>query len=271
MKLSVRHFYFTVIFTLLFSFSNAQIIDFDDMAIAKDTVQDTAVWNAYIGLSFDMIKQDQPLLYTRLESSLSYEKKKHLWILTGNNKTTLNGGEQVQNTGLLRFKYLWNFRKKLFPSLFTQMQYDAQRGLRQRNLIGVNGVYTAINKPRHQFLLKLGVMYEEELWDYTAVPDDRIPETHSKTEWNQLIKFNFNPRYNYKINDHSWVSVILFIQGRIDSFAVTPRISQIGKLNLALSDHLIFSSGFYGIYDFKPIVPIDNFYYSWTNTLAWRF
>ena len=264
----------TSLLLLLFaSFSaNAQIIDFDALAIASDSTQDTAVWNGYVGASFDIEKQRNQLIYLRLESTVSYEKKRSLLVLTANNKSTFSGEDQVQNTGSGRLKYLFNFRKRLFPEAFAQLQYDAQRGLLQRNVVGSNGVWTAINKKGHQLFLHLGLMYEEELWNYTAVrPENLNGLTGKGTELMKTVKINFNPRYVFKINDNSTFSAIIYAQARADSYIVYPRISPTVRINIFIVGNLLLSSGLSGIYDFRPIVPIDNFYYTWNNSLVWRF
>ncbi len=253
-------------------YGNAQIIDFDALAIASDSTQDTAVWNGYVGASFDIEKQRTQLFYLRLESTVSVEKKRSLMVLTANNKTTFSGAEEVQNTGSARLKYLFNFRKRLFPEAFAQIQYDAQRGLQQRNVIGTNAAWTAINKNSHQLFLHLGLMYEEELWDFTAVNAEDLGNADgSGTELMKTVKINFNPRYVLKINDNSTFSTIIYVQARADNFIVYPRVSPTIRINIFIVGNLLLSSGLSGIYDFRPIVPIDNFYYTWNNSLVWRF
>ncbi len=250
----------------------AQIIDFDALAIASDSTQDTAVWNGYVAANFDIVKQKGQLYYLRFESTISYEKKKNLMIFTGSNKTTFSDGQEVQNTGSARFKYLYNFRKKFFPEFVAQIQYDAQRGLRQRNLIGMNGVHAIINKKKHKLLVHLGAIYEEELWDYTAVPDEEIDrESTPETKLRKRTKLNFNPRYIIETSDNSTFSAVIYVQAPFSENFIRPRISPIVRFNLYIIGNLMLSSSLSGIYDFQPVVPIDNFYYTWNNSLVWRF
>jgi len=269
----MRYLYWLVFFLGCQAYQlHAQIIDFDALAIASDSTQDTAVWNGYIGASFDLVKQKNQLYYLRFESTISYEKKRSLLVFTGSNKTTFSGGEEVQNTGSARLKYLFNFRKKVFPEFVAQIQFDAQRGLQQRNLVGANAVRAFINKKKHKLLVHLGVMYEEELWDYTAVPDEELTASSDvKTELRHRTKLNFNPRYIIELNDNSTLSAVVFVQAPFTDNFIKPRISPIIRLNIYVVGNLLLSSSLSGIYDFAPVVPIDNFYYTWNNSLVWRF
>lgn len=254
------------------SFSvRAQIIEFDALAIASDSVIDTARLSGSVSLSFDVNKQDELVYYIKTGGNLAYEKKKHFWVLTANNQATLEGDDQVLNTGSSNFRYLWNFRSKLFPEALVQYQWDVTRGLRERYLAGGNLQSTFINKKSHQFSVSLGAFYENEFWGWTAVPDDRRPTENPAPVSVNFVKANLLLKYSYILKNKSTFSMRVFVQARPDSYIKYPRIAPNATINFRLVKNLFISTSFSGIYDFRPIVPIDKFYYQWENALIYSF
>jgi len=248
-----------------------QIMDFDALAIASDSVVEKAQLNGYASVSFNSNKQRVVVNSFKTDLSVAYEKKKTLIVVNGNNQATLDGENQVLNTGNAMARYLYGFRRTLYPEVFAQFQWDVQRGLNERKLGGANLRFTFINKQPHQFFGALGAFVEWELWNNTAVPDDRQDEIITQTTATELIKLNIFLKYVFTFREKSQLAIHTYIQTRPDSFYRYPRIAPRASMNLHLGGNFYFNVTFSGIYDFKPVVPIDRFFYSWENALVYRF
>lgn len=249
----------------------AQIKDFDALAVANDTLLEKLDLKGSVGFSANFEKQRVELFNFSTSASLALEKKKTLVVLTGSNRTQVASNVQLQNTGYFNLKHLHGFRKRFYPELFVQYQWDAERGLEQRFLSGANLRYNVFRKENNTLLFAIGFMYEQEIWNNTAVPDEKKPIQGVSDINNEFWKYNFRFKYTQKfIKQKAFFSVGAYVQGRPDDVNYL-RIAPFTNIHINLIKGLAFNSEFSGIYDFKPVVPIDHFYYSLTNSLVISF
>lgn len=261
----------TFCLVILSSCLHAQIKDFDALAVASDTLIEKMDIKGSVGFTANIEKQKVQLFNFSTAASIALEKKHTLMVLTGTNKAQVASDIQLQNTGFFNLKHLYNFRKKFYPELFVQYQWDAERGMESRFLSGGNLRYNVFRKENKTLLLAIGGMYEREVWNYTAVPDEKKPSSSPDDVTNNFFKYNFRFKYTQKfMKNKSYFSVGAYVQGKPQDFEYL-RIAPFANIHIDLVKGLAFDSRFSGIYDFKPVVPIDNFYYSFTNSLVISF
>lgn len=270
--IAMQKIVFALILLLVWSStSQSQIIDFDAFAIASDTIVADGKISGSVSLSYNLEKQQNQITYFNSQSTLAYEKQKHFAMLNLGNRTTIDGNRQLQNTGRAQMRYMHNFRKRTFPEAYVQFQWDAQRGMRERSVFGGNLVHNLSKSKRNIILFHYGLFYEAELWDYSAVPSDRREALRPIAVPTHFVKANFHLKWLINISESTRLHLSTYYQARPDSYFNEPRISSWIRLNIDLNKSLVLSIGASGIYDFIPVVPIDNFFYTWNNSLVYRF
>ena len=140
--------------------------------------------------------------------------------------------------------------------------------MKHRFVTGVNLRYTLWHHQKWDMTFATGVMYENEEWNYTAVDSSKIPGNpiDQKTS---IIKSNNYVKWEGLLSKGSNVSVILFYQAAYSDF-LQPRISSFISYDVAISKHFSLGIKWNGLYDFKPVVPIPNFYYSLSTNLSYK-
>ena len=111
-------------------------------------------------------------------------------------------------------------------------------------------------------------MYEEEKWTYDGV-DTALHISNTTPITNRLIKVNSYIRADWKASANSDIAINVFLQTRPNVFK--PRIAPHIQWNINAGKHVGFSFSFSGIYDESPVVPINKFYYSISNSIQLKF
>lgn len=266
----MRSWVYTLVAVLIAELATAQIIDFDAFAAMDKEVPDSLKVDGSIAFNAAFQKQAQQINTYSGEASLATQYRNHLWLPVASQRITTTDNNELQNSGFLTLKYFNGFQRRVFSEGFLQYQWEAQRGMRQRYLYGGNLWLNIIRTEQFQWAAAVGGFSEYEQWDYTAVPTNKRPEAAQDFEENFFLKYNAKTRLVWKWREKSALSFTIYVQGRPDE---TEYIRVAPSCNLLLQIHkaLYFSTGFEGIYDFQPIVPIDNFFFSQQNALIFRF
>ena len=247
---------------LLPAASTAQILNIDRSDTA-DYVQKTKTdFHFSTGLEID--KQRITLYDATNTAEMMLQHKRELLILAASYRFTYNGPDDILNAGYLHLRYRHNYKNKFQPESFAQYQWDNKRGLNYRALAGINLRYNFWKGDQWEVNAGLGLMYEAERWDYSAVDSSKLPVNTAPVS-NQFIKVNSYVRVDWKASSNSDLAFNLFVQGRPTSFK--PRIAPGLQWNINAGKHVGFSVNFAGIYDEAPVVPINRFYYSLSNSL----
>lgn len=243
----------------------AQIVSIDKFDTANYT--NKAKWNCNILAGIEVDKQQQTLYDATNSLELSLQKKKNLFLLSSSYRFTYNGPDDILNTGYFHLRFRHNYKNKIQPESFVQYQWDNKRGLDKRFLAGANIRYNAWRGDAFDINAGLGLMYENELWNYSAVDSGKLPANASSIE-NNFIKINSYIRIDWKASETSNISFKVFLQTLPNSFK--PRIAPNVQWNISAGKHFGFSINFNGIYDIAPVVPISNFYYSLSNSISYK-
>lgn len=201
-----------------------------------------------------------------LESML--QQYKELFILAASYRFTYNGPDDILNAGYIHIRYRHAYKNRFQPEPFIQYQWDNNRGLEHRFISGANVRYNYWKGTKFEFNAGLGLMYEDEKWDYRAVDSIKIP-INAKPVINQYLKINSYVRFDWKPNANNDIVFNIFLQTRPTVFK--PRVAPSVQWNIKAGKHVGFAITFAGMYDVAPVVPIENFYYSMSNSLQISF
>lgn len=241
---------------------DAQILNIDKSDTSDYVKKATIKFNFATGLEVD--KQKITLWDATNTAELMIQKNKELFIFAGSSRITYNGPDDILNAGYIHLRFRHNYKNKFQPETFIQYQWDNKRGLVYRRLGGMNLRYNIWRGDKWDFNTGIGLMYEEEKWNYDGVDSSKIP-IYPKPIINNLIKLNSYVRFDWKPNQNNDIAINIFIQSIPSIFQ--PRIAPHIQWNINAGKHIAFSIAFTGIYDVAPVVPIDHFYYSFSNSI----
>lgn len=211
------------------------------------------------------IDRQQTTLWDGTNSAeIMIQKKKELFIFSGNYRFTYDGPTDILNSGFIHLRFRHNYKNKYQPETFVQYQWDNQRGLLYRALAGANIRYNIWKSDKWDFNAGLGLFYEEEKWNYNGVDSTKLP-TNTTPIINQLIKVNSYIRFDWKSSANSDIAFNIFFQTLPNKFS--PRIAPHIQWNILAGKHLGFSISFSGVYDDAPVVPIHQFNYNISNSI----
>jgi len=201
-------------------------------------------------------------------AELSLQKNKNLYFFSSSYRFTYNGPTDILNAGYFHLRFRHNYKNKFQPESFIQFQWDNKRGLEKRFLIGTNVRYNAWRGDTWDLNAGTGVMFENEVWNYSGVDSSKKIPDNLESITNNLLKFNSYIRLDWKASENSNVAVKVFLQSGLMSFK--PRIAPSIQWNINAGKHVGFSINFNGIYDVSPVVPIPKFYFSLSNSIFFK-
>lgn len=258
---------FFLLLLLAASAGRGQIINIDKTDTA-DYIK-KAVWNGNISLGLEIDKQKSTLIDASNFLDVSLQKWHELYVLSASNRFTYNGPQNFLNTGYVHLRWRHNYKEQLHPESYVQYQWDASIGMLHRFVAGENLRYNFWHHRKWEMTVASGIMYENELWNYSAVDSAKIPpqpvnQKSSELKWNNYIK------WQGQISSAAGISIIVFYQTAFNDF-LRPRISGVVNLDVNVSKHFALGMKYSGLYDAGPVVPIFKFYYSYSNSLAYKF
>ena len=255
----MKQFLFFILFLQISFSSFAQVLD-ADRADNVDTLSKKL--NCIIGLNGSADKQKKNLVDGSTVIDLTYAlPKKHILIFKGNSDFTTNGNEFLQNSGYLHLRYRDDDTRKFSSEYFLQYQWNGLLGMKSRELAGYNYRWMVLdNSIKNDLFLGLGLMYENENWNYKGVNSSVDYSMYNDTSVTK-IRINQYIKSAFFINENVDIVLTNFIQSDLKNIS-KPRISTNAAFNFEMLKHLGLSLNFESMYDFKPVVPIDKFIYS---------
>jgi len=248
------------------SLVHAQILNIDKTDTSAYTRKPKRNLNFSSGVEID--KQKTTLYDATNTIETSWQQYKELFLLAGSYRFTYNGPDDILNSGYIHLRYRHAYRNRVQPEPFLQYQWDNKRGILHRFLSGANVRYNFAKGIKFSLNAGLGLMYESEEWNYIAVDSSKIPP-NAKTVVKKLAKINSYVRFDWKASDNSDVAFNVFLQTRPGHFQ--PRIAPHVQWDIKAGKHIGFSIAFTGLYDTKPVVPIEKFYFSLSNSIVLNF
>ena len=160
-----------------------------------------------------------------------------------------------------------NFLKmrKLSYEVFTQIQYDRNRYMDNRYLLGGGLRWRISNTEKSRFFIGTEVMYEHEKWDN--------PEAENNFIVKDLPKFSGYLSLRINTSEMSTLRSVIYYQTGYDPDPgiMRDRISYDIQFEIAIMKKLHFTIKLTGSYEDEPIYPINKFIYTIENGLVWKF
>jgi hypothetical protein len=245
----------------------AQIINIDKTD-TSDYVK-KAAWNGNLALGLEVDKQKSTLFDASNFLDVSLQKFKELFILSASERFTYNGPSSELNKGYVHLRWRHNYKETLHPESFIQYQWDDGLGMVHRFVAGENLRYNFWHHHMWQLTAAAGIMYENELWNYTAVDSSKIPPNPVNQKSSEL-KLNTYIKLDGKVSATSNMDLIIFYQSAFNDFS-RPRISGVISFDTEISKHFAFGVKYNGLFDAGPVVPIVKFYYNYSSSLVYKF
>ena len=255
--------FFALLFVIFFQSTRAQILNIEDPTLTLDSIKKHD-FKFGLGCDFSFTFQHEKVYETNalLESVYHYNDK-HQLLLNGQYFNTGTANEQLINGGFLHMRYTYGFGKKIAPQGFMQHQLDLGRGLVKRQLVGFNLRWQAIQKDKISIQLATGAFYENELWNYSGSPDEA-----SGRKISEKLKSNNMLRTYFQLSKQTEISIVNYFQFEFQNPSNQFRLATNISFSTALNDHFQLQFNFMSMFDTKPVVPIDKFYYTLSNGLG---
>jgi uncharacterized protein DUF481 len=247
---------FSIILSVVaYNYSTAQILNFNKRNLQNDTVK----WLGQINVFFTAIDQEVSVANMGYNVDVIRKFKKSSLMAISKLSFASSNSETLLSDGYAHIRAVFNRHKKLGEEVFGQIQYNAIRGLDDRNLVGAGFRYIILDKEKYGILAGSGVIQEWENWIYQEL----------KTSTSIIKSSNYISLFG-DVNEHFHFNIISYYQASFSSF-FKPRVSLEINLNLNITEKLKFTSNFTLYYDKIPVVPIDNFVFKFKNGLGYRF
>ncbi|MGC4036930.1 MAG: DUF481 domain-containing protein [Chitinophagaceae bacterium] len=249
------------------SFSFSQILNIDKTD--TDAYVRKPLWNGSIAIGLEVDKQKSTLFDASNFLDGSLQKYHEFYVFSASNRFTYNGPNDFLNAGFAHLRWRHNYKDKWHPETYAQYQWDNGRGMLHRYLIGENLRYNLWRSHEWELSIASGVMYEDEIWTYTAVDSSKIPTIHPNVH-SSHVKSNSYIKWDTKISTNSSLAFTVYYQALYNHF-FRPRIATSIDFNITASKHFTTNLKFNSMYDDAPVVPIFKFYYNLSYNLAYTF
>jgi len=101
---------------------------------------------------------------------------------------------------------------------------------------------------------------EFEEWIFDGVKDENLPEDTTPIE-TKSIKINFYLSFKRILLEVLNLDIGLYFQSKIKTLFNNPRVASCTELSYQINENVSIGIVYRNIYDFQPIVPIDNWYH----------
>ncbi|PWJ44999.1 DUF481 domain-containing protein [Sediminitomix flava] len=242
---------------------NAQILNVEAVRLQEDT---TNVWLGAFTGTYTLQSQQTKTLDFSFETNAAHLGQNADYYFIGNMNFLKGNGEQLISNGYLHLRSniykIW----KISPEIFTQLQYDNVRGLKERYLIGSDARYNLKEGEKFKTSVGLGAMFEHELWQEENEEQGNIGSFRET----QFFKIASYLSVNWDISDKLFFNVISYYQVPFERLSQY-RLSATGNFNIKLSEHWAFTTSFSYWYENEPIIAIDKVNYTIQNGLTLSF
>jgi hypothetical protein len=259
---------FLVVFLLTPFLSWSQILNSD-----REGTEDSVFkkWKFSGALTFSADKQKSSLfdVSSNLELYRNFINNYYIIGLVKND-AIYNGKSSIQNEGQLQLRYRDNDTRKYSIEYFTQYQWNGAWGMEFRYLFGSNLRMKFFEEKKSDLYIALGLFREWERWNWSGVRKVPIPPDAQSIE-NKIYRLNSYAKYSIKLNDKIDISTLSYLQFPLQGSFFNPRWYFESNLYLTVGKHINFLIHWDHIMDKRRLVPIDNFYYTFTTGIQFNY
>ncbi len=180
------------------------------------------------------------------------------------------GTESILSGGYLYTEFRNVFEKLISIEYFAQAHWAEARGMKEKFSGGLRARFRLVNTSSMGLFLGIGPFYEYELWTYKGVEDHLLPIDLSP-KINENLKIGSYISYKHQVLEKLKLDISVYHQSRFDEFFISPRVATSSSFKYKLSKHLDLIFLYQNIYDFKPIVPIRNWFHRYVTSISISF
>lgn len=258
----------STIFCIIFSLkSGAQVLNAEAFK-SQETVTDSLRGQFSFGFTVD--KQRSLIYAASTDADLSFRIRNKSLLTATRLRISGTGEEMLLNGGFVHLRFRDNTGKVLLLEEYLQYQWDGVRGLKHRFIAGANLRQKLVEDTNATLFAGFGLFYEYENWGFNAVTADNRPLSLVDISKN-LWKFNTYLRFSQRFGEHTRFSSVFYYQALPEYFFSSYRLAGTFQLAFKINRNLDFNLNYEGIYDSRPVVPIDNFFFNISNQFVWKF
>ena len=251
-----------IVFTaFLFSaeYTIAQVLNVE--SFRSRTEPDTTVaWSGETAFDVSIRQANNRIFRLGNQTNASYFTGTDRYLFLTNVELINVDGSSVISNGHFHLRVSFRDQEKISPELFAQLQYDENRGLKQRVLNGAGIRYTFLDREYIRGSFVTGLMFEYEKWGLGD--DEEVENNFLKSTSSLVVRGQLNPQ--------TQLLVIGYYQARPDKF-FSPRVTSENQLNMRISDRLTYRVNFTLTYDTDPVIDIPKLIYNLRNGIVISF
>lgn len=262
-EIILRAFFFNICVPILVitTYSNAQVLNVD-REFSEDTLRKKFDVAANLFLSSDKQKNNVFNISTSVEYD-KYLRNKYLILALFKNDAVLNGKQIIQNEGFSQLRYRDNDHRKISPEFYFQYQWNGSWGMRYRTLAGTNVRLKIIEKEKGDIYAAIGTFYEKEKWNWDGVKPDLLPLfTNDITR--SMFRLNTYLKVSRKLSKNIDISSTSYLQFPLQGKVYKSRWYMDVNLYVTATQKIEFIFHWDHLRDLNRLVPIDDFYYSYS-------
>ena len=257
-----------VFFLGIFTTVKAQILNVDRNNILTDTAKFVTGSVAFkFHLDNKNATPEQKNSYIALENKndIVFVGLQNNYMIISQIKYFNSSGGTFISTGYAHGRANFMKMSKISYEVFSQIQYDKNRYMNNRFLLGGGLRWRISNTYKKGIFIGTEIMYEHERWDN--------PENENIFIIKDLPKFSSYLSLRLQANRISTFRTVIYCQTGYDPEPglMRNRMSYDVQFDIEISKKLHFTLKFTGAYEDHPIYPINKFIYTIENGLVWAF
>lgn len=236
--------------------------------IDRENGQDTIPrkFSAAIGLDFSSDKQRNDFVELSSSTELDFFlKNNHLLILFGQVDMAFNGENVIENNGYFMARFRDNDKKRIYPDLFAQYQWNGVLGMQSRALGGANARVKLFEREDIDGYTSVGIFYEDEIWN-TALGSYAFDTLGGNLlVQRKLFRLNTHAKLAFELSEKIDFAMSHYIQFPLNekmSFIDQPRWFMNSDLFFEVNKNISFNIHYDHTIDYYRALPIDLYYYN---------
>lgn len=263
----LKIFLSSFLFLILAGSASAQILFPESFALILDP--DKRVKGS-VTPSVKFLTQRRNLISIDNTADFTIRLKKNALTIANQIEFQKFGNEAIQSGGFIYTEYRNLSNKWLVPEIYAQVHWAEARGLDRRFAGGVNARFVIQKAASLGLFAGIGTFYEFERWTYAAVDEDLVPKGLPDVVRSHL-KNNTYISYKHKLGERYTLDFSVYHQARYDELFSFPRLASSSSAKYALTENMNIIILYQNIYDYAPVVPINEWFHRFVTTLQVAF
>ena len=250
-----------IVFTSTVTYAQVLNVDREN---GQDTVFKRNRFN--INLAFSLDKQKRNLLEfnSQIENDFYFKRNSLIWVTLFQTDAATNGVSILENNGYFQMRLRDNDKKRIYPDLFLQYQWNGVWGLENRTLGGCNARFKFWEDKKDDLYAGLGLFYESEKWNPTLSAFS-FAQDSLQIVYRQIPRLNLSAKTAIQLKEGIDLSASTFVQFPLNeqfSHLSQPRWFIDLNLFLSISKHVAMQIHYDHNFDNYRPLPIDKLYYN---------